>query len=229
MDQGRLFVVATPIGNLDDITFRAIETLKQCPIIACEDTRISVNLLKKFNIAATLIPYHDKNERSQTEYLIQKIKAGSQVALICDAGTPTISDPGFCIIRECKRNGIRVIPIPGPCALTAALSATGLPTHRFFFLGFPGHRESERIKILERYVNTDATLVFYESCHRIDKFLNNIFDIYGPDRVVALCKELTKIHEMILTAPIKETCETIKNLTIRGEFIVSIAPQNYSL
>ncbi|MDR1366728.1 MAG: 16S rRNA (cytidine(1402)-2'-O)-methyltransferase [Puniceicoccales bacterium] len=229
MNQGRLFIVATPIGNLDDITFRAIETLKQCPIIACEDTRTSVNLLKKFNIVATLIPYHDKNERSQTEYLIQKIKAGTQVALICDAGTPTISDPGFRIVRECKKNSINVIPIPGPCALTAAISATGLPTHRFFFLGFPGHREGERIRILEKYATADATLIFYESCHRIEKFLSNIFDIYGPDRIVAICKELTKIHEIILTAPIKEICENIKNLTIKGEFVVSVAPRNYSL
>ncbi|MDR1907126.1 MAG: 16S rRNA (cytidine(1402)-2'-O)-methyltransferase [Puniceicoccales bacterium] len=229
MNQGQLFVVATPIGNLDDMTFRAIETLKQCPIIACEDTRISVNLLKKFNITATLVPYHDKNEQLQAEYLVQKIKAGIQVAIICDAGTPTINDPGFRIVRECKRNSINVIPIPGPCALTAALSASGLPTNCFLFLGFPGHKDSERIKILAKYATFDATLIFYESCHRVEKFLNNIFNIYGPNRIVSLCKELTKIHEIILTAPIGEILGSIKNLMIKGEFVVLIAPQNYSL
>jgi 16S rRNA (cytidine1402-2'-O)-methyltransferase len=229
MNQGQLFIVATPIGNLDDITFRAIETLKQCPIIACEDTRVSVNLLKKFNINAKLIPYHDKNESLQARYLIQKIKEGTRVAVICDAGTPTISDPGFRIVRECKKNNIDVIPIPGPCALMAALSISGLPTHRFLFIGFPGHRESERIKILEQYATVDATLIFYESCHRIEKFLNNIFNAYGPNRVISICKELTKIHEMIITAPMVEIFKSIENLVIKGEFVLLIAPSNYTL
>ncbi|MDR1590703.1 MAG: 16S rRNA (cytidine(1402)-2'-O)-methyltransferase [Puniceicoccales bacterium] len=229
MNQGQLFVVATPIGNLDDITFRAIEILKRCPIIACEDTRVSVNLLKKFNISATLLPYHDKNERLQTEYLIQKIKVGVSVAIICDAGTPTISDPGFRIVRECKKNNIEVIPIPGPCALTAALSASGLPTNHFLFLGFPGHKDSERVKILEKYAAFEATLIFYESCHRIGKFLNNIFTVYGASRIVAICKELTKIHEAILTAPIADILIIVKEMTIKGEFVVLIAPQDYSL
>jgi 16S rRNA (cytidine1402-2'-O)-methyltransferase len=229
MSQGRLFVVATPIGHLDDITFRALEILRQCPIIACEDTRISAILLKKFNITATLIPYHDKNERFQTDYLIQKIKTGIQVAVICDAGTPTISDPGFRIVRECKKNNIAVIPIPGPCALTTALSVSGLPTHHFLFLGFPGHRESERIKILERYITFEITLIFYESCHRIEKFLNNIFHIYGPNRVISLCKELTKIHETILTAPIGDILSTIHKMAFKGEFVILIAPSNYRL
>ena len=185
--------------------------------------------MRKFNITATLIPYHDKNERSQTEHLIQKIRAGISIALICDAGTPTISDQGFRIVRECKKNHIDVVPIPGPCALTAALSATGLPTHHFIFLGFPGHREGERMGVLKRYAAADATLIFYESCHRIGKFLSNIFDVYGPDRTVSVCKELTKIHEIILTAPIGEICKNIENLTVKGEFVVSIAPQNYNL
>jgi 16S rRNA (cytidine1402-2'-O)-methyltransferase len=229
MNQGRLFVVATPIGHLDDITFRAIEILKQCPVIACEDTRISAILLKKFNITTTLIPYHDKNERFQTEYLIQKIKSGMQIAVICDAGTPTISDPGFRIVRECKKNDITVIPIPGPCALTAALSASGLPTHHFLFLGFPGHKESERIKILEKYTNFEATLIFYESCHRIEKFLNNIFNVYGPNRVVSLCKELTKIHETILTASIADVLSMTCKISFKGEFVVLIAPLSYRL
>ncbi|MDR2812702.1 MAG: 16S rRNA (cytidine(1402)-2'-O)-methyltransferase [Puniceicoccales bacterium] len=229
MNQAQLFVVATPIGNLDDITFRAIETLKRCPIIACEDTRVSAKLLKKFNITATLVPYHDKNERLQTKYLIQKIKTGIPIALICDAGTPTISDPGFCIVRECKKNRIDVIPIPGASALMAALSASGLPTHRFLFLGFPGHRESERIKILEKYSTMDVTLGFYESCHRIEKFLNNIFDTYGPNRFISLCKELTKIHEILLTAPISDVLSMAKKIALKGEFVVLIAPPNYSL
>jgi 16S rRNA (cytidine1402-2'-O)-methyltransferase len=144
-------------------------------------------------------------------------------------GTPTISDPGFRIVRECKINSIKVIPIPGACAVTAALSASGLPTNCFLFLGFPGHKESTRIKILEKYATGEATLIFYESCHRIEKFLNNIFHIYGPDRVVSLCKELTKIHETILTAPIGKILKEIKNLALRGEFAVLIAPNDYIL
>jgi 16S rRNA (cytidine1402-2'-O)-methyltransferase len=227
MNQGRLFVIATPIGHLDDITFRAVEILRQCSIIACEDTRISAILLKKFNITATLIPYHDKNERFQTGYLIQKIKLGMQIAVICDAGTPTISDPGFRIVRECKKNNIAVIPIPGPCALTAALSASGLPTHQFLFLGFPGHKESERIKILEKYTTSEITLIFYESCHRIGKFLNNIFDIYGHNRIVSICKELTKIHETILTAPIVDILSMTHEMPFKGEFVILIAPLSY--
>jgi 16S rRNA (cytidine1402-2'-O)-methyltransferase len=188
-----------------------------------------VNLLKKFNITATLIPYHDKNERLQTEYLIQKIRAGIPVAIICDAGTPTISDPGFRIVRECKKNNITVIPIPGPCALTAALSASGLPPHHFLFLGFPGHRESEHIKILEKYATFEGTLICYESCHRIEKFLNNIFDSYGPDRIISIGKELTKIHETILTAPIADILIIVKEMVLKGEFVILIAPSNYSL
>ncbi|MDR1434990.1 MAG: 16S rRNA (cytidine(1402)-2'-O)-methyltransferase [Puniceicoccales bacterium] len=229
MDQGQLFVVGTPIGNLNDMTFRAIEILRQCPIIACEDRRVSSHLLQHFGIGGTLIPYHDKNEQFQTEYLIQKLGEGISAAIICDAGTPTISDPGFRIVRECKRNHINVIPIPGACAVTAALSASGLPTNSFLFLGFPGHREAMRIKILEKYISSEVTLIFYESCHRIEKFLNNIFHIYGSNRTVSLCKELTKIHETILTAPIGEILKKIKNLALRGEFSVLIAPQNYAL
>jgi 16S rRNA (cytidine1402-2'-O)-methyltransferase len=229
MNQGKLFVIATPIGNLKDMTFRAIETLKQCALIACEDTRTSSHLLQHFAINAPLIPYHDKNEQTQANYLIKKIQEGMQVAIICDAGTPTISDPGFRIVRECKKNNIEVIPIPGANAMVAALSASGLPTNCFLFLGFPSHKENARIKILEKYATLDATLVFYESCHRIEKFLNNISNVYGPERIASLCKELTKIHETILTAPIGEILLKIKKTTtIKGEFVILIAPANYS-
>ncbi|MDR3317635.1 MAG: 16S rRNA (cytidine(1402)-2'-O)-methyltransferase [Puniceicoccales bacterium] len=229
MDKGKLFVVATPIGNLGDIAFRAIETLKQCSIIACEDRRVSANLLKKFTIEAKLIPYHEQNELFQVTFLLGQLLEGKNIAVICDAGTPTISDPGFRIVRECKKNDIDVIPIPGPNAAITALSASGLPTNRFLFLGFPGHKESERVKILEQYKHFEATLIFYESCYRVEKFLNNIFNIYGPDRIVSVSKELTKIHETILTASVVEILKRIKNLTIKGEFVVLIASQNYIL
>ncbi|MDR2806906.1 MAG: 16S rRNA (cytidine(1402)-2'-O)-methyltransferase [Puniceicoccales bacterium] len=229
MNPGKLFVVGTPIGNLNDITFRAIETLRQCALIACEDTRVAAHLLNRFKITATLIAYHDKNEQIQVDDLLQRIKAGTSIALICDAGTPTISDPGFRIVRACRKNNIEVTPIPGSCALTTALSASGLPTNRFLFLGFPGHKDSERIKVLGQYAAFEATLIFYESCHRIEKFLNNVLNNYGPYRIVSLCKEMTKIHEMILTAPIGDLVEKIKKITIKGEFVLLIAPPNYQL
>jgi 16S rRNA (cytidine1402-2'-O)-methyltransferase len=229
MQEGQLFVIGTPIGNLEDITFRAIETLRQCPLIACEDTRTSLHLLQRFNIKATLIPYHDRNESRQAKILLEKLRAGISIGLICDAGTPTLSDPGFRMVRECKKNGITVVPIPGASALTAALSAAGLPTNHFLFLGFPGHKESERIKILEKYASLEATLVFYESCHRIEKFLHNISNIYGPNRVISLCKELTKIHEKILTAPVGEVLPLLPQISLKGEFVVLVAPGDYNL
>ena len=229
MQEGKLFVIGTPIGNLKDITFRAVETLKQCPIIACEDTRNSLHLLQHFDIKATLVSYHDKNESLQVKFLLEKLHAGISVGLICDAGTPTISDPGFRIVRECKKNGITVVPIPGANAAITALSASGLPTNSFLFLGFPGHKESERIKILEKYAAFEATLVFYESCHRIGKFLNNIFNVYGPNRVVSVCKELTKIYEKILTAPIEKIIPQLQKMSLKGEFVVLIAPKDYNL
>jgi 16S rRNA (cytidine1402-2'-O)-methyltransferase len=229
MDRGQLFVVATPIGNLNDMTFRAVETLKQCPIIACEDRRVSSNLLRHFAINATLIPYHDHNERVQAAYLLQKINEGNSVALICDAGTPTISDPGFRIVRTCKKQGIAVIPIPGVSASTAALSVSGLPTNRFLFIGFPGHRMGERRKLLEQYASFEGTLLCYESCHRVEKFLTDIAHVYGPDRTISLCKELTKIHETILTAPISEILLQIKMMHIKGEFVILIGERGYEL
>jgi 16S rRNA (cytidine1402-2'-O)-methyltransferase len=230
MNRGKLFVVATPIGNLEDMTFRAVETLKRCTLIACEDTRTSSHLLRHFNISVPLVSYHDRNEREQVNYLLKKIEEGGEIAIICDAGTPTISDPGFRIVRECKKNDIDVVPIPGANAMIAALSASGLPTNCFFFLGFPSHKESARIKILEQYAAADGTLVCYESCHRLEKLLHNIARVYGPERVVSLGKELTKIHEMILTATVGEVLKNVKKtLIIKGEFVVLIAPARYSL
>ncbi|MDR0590719.1 MAG: 16S rRNA (cytidine(1402)-2'-O)-methyltransferase [Puniceicoccales bacterium] len=230
MSRGKLFVIATPIGNLSDMTFRAVETLKRCSLIACEDTRISSHLLRHFSISAPLIAYHDRNEREQVNFLIKKIEEGGEIAIICDAGTPTISDPGFRIVRECKKNDIDVVPIPGASAMIAALSASGLPTHCFFFLGFPGHRASARIKILEQYAAAGGTLVCYESCHRLEKFLHDIAHVYGLERVISIGKELTKIHETIVTAPVGEVLLNVKKMiTIKGEFVVLVAPARYTL
>lgn len=226
---GTLFVVATPIGNLGDCSQRAIEVLSQCPTIACEDTRTSSHLLNKFSIHANLIAYHDRNEQQQTVSLLKKLREGESVAVICDAGTPTISDPGFRIVRECKKEGISVVPVPGANAAITALSASGLPTDRFFFLGFPGHKVSTRRKLLETYKNFPATLIFYESCHRIRAFLEDILEIMGKERIVTLCKELTKIHETILTAPIYQIVEKINVIGTKGEFVVLVAPEDFQL
>ena len=224
-----LFIVATPIGNLQDLSQRAVETLHNCPIIACEDTRTSRHLLEKFNIKAELIAYHDNNEIACTAVLIEKLHQGQNVAVVCDAGTPTISDPGFRIVRECQKQNILIVPIPGPNAAITALSASGLPSNQFLFLGFPGHKSSARIHLLEIYKNFPATLIFYESCHRIEKFLREIFDTLGSERVITLCKELTKLHEFIKTDTIGNFCAQFDKITPKGEFVVLIAPSNFSL
>lgn len=226
---GTLFVVATPIGNLGDCTQRAIEILSRCSTIACEDTRTSSHLLHKFGIHAQLIAYHDRNEQQQTTFLLKKLQSGESIAVICDAGTPTISDPGFRIVRECQKLGIPVAPIPGANAAITALSASGLPTDRFLFLGFPGHKASTRRQLLETYCHFPATLIFHESCYRIQAFLNDIQEVMGAGRFVTIGKELTKIHETIFTKPIGQIVEKIDSIGIKGEFVVLIAPENFQL
>lgn len=226
---GKLYVIATPIGNLQDITFRAVETLKSCDLIACEDTRTSSILLNFYNIKKPLIAYHDKNETSQANFIAEQIISGKNIGLVSDAGTPTISDPGFRIVRLCRKKNLDVIPIPGASAAIAALSISGLPTDSFIFIGFPGHKNSSRLNILNKYKDIPATLIFYESCYRIMKFLTNIYDIYGPNRIVNISKEITKHHEQYCTGTIGAILEWIKTVTIKGEFVITIAPENFVL
>ncbi|MCC6414770.1 MAG: 16S rRNA (cytidine(1402)-2'-O)-methyltransferase, partial [Opitutaceae bacterium] len=179
---GHLYVVATPIGNLADFSPRAREILSQVALVACEDTRTTGALFARLALPRkTLVSYHEHNETEAAERLAAEIAAGKSVALVSDAGTPAISDPGFRLVRACRRLNLPVVPVPGPCALTAGLSASGLPTNGFLFVGFLPPKSSARAAFLEKYREFDYTLVLYESCHRIDKFMAEILAVLGPD------------------------------------------------
>ncbi|MHA3048244.1 16S rRNA (cytidine(1402)-2'-O)-methyltransferase [Acinetobacter sp. ANC 4641] len=202
----QLFVVATPIGHLDDMTFRAIEVLKSVSLIAAEDTRQSAQLLKHFNIETPLTACHDHNEANKIHQLIEKLKNGENLALISDAGTPLISDPGFKLVRAVQEHGIRVTPVPGACAAIAALSAVGLPSDRFSFEGFLPSKSSQRLSQLEKLKDETQTLIFYEAPHRILECVKDMQAVFGADRAVGFAREITK------------TFETIKKMTL-GELV----------
>jgi 16S rRNA (cytidine1402-2'-O)-methyltransferase len=219
---GKLFIVATPIGNLDDITFRAVETLRQADLIACEDTRQTRKLLDHYGIARPLLSYHDYNERGRSEQLLAELLAGRSIALVSDAGTPLIADPGYRLVHAARLAGVPVSPIPGPSALAAALSASGLPTDAFAFAGFLPPRSSQRRKTLENWKPLQATLVFYETPHRILEALADIDAVLGP-RPIALARELTKIHEEFLTGTAIELHTALAaRPSVKGEFVLVI-------
>ena len=206
----QLFVVATPIGHLDDISYRAIEVLKSVSLIAAEDTRTSMQLLKHFNIPTPLTACHDHNESNKIDQLIQRLLKGENMALISDAGTPLISDPGFKFVRAAQEHNIRVIPVPGACAAIAALSAVGLPSDRFSFEGFLPSKQSQRLLNLEKLKDETQTMIFYEAPHRILECVKDMANVFGADRPVGFAREITK------------TFETIRKMTL-GELIEFIA------
>ncbi len=227
---GVLYVVATPIGNLSDLSPRAVSVLKGADAILCEDTRTSRKLLTRWDIPAdSLHPYHEHNEKELAPRLTDRIAAGARLAMISDAGTPGLSDPGFRIVRECRRRGLPVIPIPGPNAAVASLCASGLPTDAFFFAGFLPPKKAARQRFFEAYRNFPHTVCLYESCHRIEKCLADIVSTLGPDRTVAVCKELTKLHEKWLVGKSGEVLEKLQSLSRKGEFVVLIASADYDL
>lgn len=204
MNTGELYIVATPLGNLKDITLRAIETLKSVDYIAAEDTRHSKGLLQHYAIETPMIALHDHNERKITDKILHSLQQGKSIALITDAGTPLISDPGFYLARTARQQGIRVIPIPGPCAAIAALSASGLPTDRFLFEGFLPVKQKARQERLERIKNLTCTLVFYEAPHRILDLIKSVEIVFGKERQAVLARELTKIYETIYAGTLSE-------------------------
>lgn len=204
-----LYVVATPIGNLSDISARAIEVLGLVDVIACEDTRHSARLLNHLNIHKPLLSYHDHNEAEQTKNLIAKLLGGQRVALISDAGTPLISDPGYQLVRQAHQHGIQVVPLPGPCALIAALSASGLPSDRFAFEGFLPAKRQARIDCLEALSAESRTLIFYESTHRIMASLQDMVAVFGGDREVVIARELTKAFETLRGGRLSELSEWV--------------------
>jgi 16S rRNA (cytidine1402-2'-O)-methyltransferase len=221
--------VATPIGHLGDLSPRAAHLLRTCDLIACEDTRVTRGLLTHLGSHRPLVSYHDHREEQQAGHLIEKLQAGQSVALVSDAGTPNISDPGFRVVRACRRAGVPVVPIPGPSALLAALCASGLPTHGFLFAGFLPPKSAARRRFLARHKDLEYTLILYESCHRIAAFAEDIVTELGPTRIVAVAREVTKKFETFLLGPAGELPARLSGDNLRGEFTVLIAPADYSL
>lgn len=226
---GHLYVVATPIGNLNDISSRAVSLLSSCDLIACEDTRTSGILLAHLGIKKPTTSYHDHNEKEKSLELVAALEEGKSICLISDAGTPAISDPGFRIVRECRRRGLPVVPVPGASALIAALSASGLPTNGFFYAGFLPPKSAARRRFLEAHADFPYTICLYESSHRITKFLAEIVDVLGPDRCISLSKEITKRHETFLTGKAAEVEKQLLSMSRKGEFVLLIAPKDFSL
>jgi 16S rRNA (cytidine1402-2'-O)-methyltransferase len=218
-----LHLVATPIGNLGDITLRALETLAGVDIIACEDTRITRRLTERYAITALLKPYHEHNAALARPKILQKLAQGASIALVSDAGTPLISDPGFKLVREVCAAGHRVIALPGPSSVLAALSVAALPTDRFFFEGFLPAKETARRARLTELSRIEATLVMFESGNRVQETLTDLADIMGA-RDGAICREMTKIHEDVRRAPLSELAHSAKTLETRGEFVLVIGP-----
>ncbi len=222
LQPGSLYVVATPIGNLEDITLRAVRILGEVDLIAAEDTRHTRKLLSHLGLSKPLISYFKDKETSRSEEIISALQNGSAVALVSDAGTPAISDPGSILVKRCHEESVPVVPIPGPSALTAALSVAGFVSPTFFFLGFLPSQLQKRRKILQSHVQNQQLLVFYESPKRICKTLADCLEIFG-DRRLFIARELTKIHEEILSGTIEEILENFSARNkIKGEFVVAI-------
>ena len=221
---GQINIVSTPIGNLKDITLRAIETLKSVDLILAEDTRIAKKLLNHFSINNRLESFNDKNESVKNENLIKKIKEGKNIAIISDAGTPLINDPGFKLIRFARKENIKVTPIPGCTAVIAGLSASGISTDKFTFLGFLPRTKIKRRKNLRQLVHKQETLIFFESVHRIESTIIDMKELFGTERKAVLCKEITKIHESFIGNNFLDITDYIKEHQdkLKGEFTIII-------
>ena len=219
---GTLFLVATPIGNLEDITLRALRVLKECDVVAAEDTRRTGQLLKHFGISKPLLSYFQFNEAQRSEELIERLRRGEKVALVTDAGSPGISDPGNRVVRAAVAAGLHVESVPGPCALIAALTASGLPADEFHFIGFLPHKSGQRRNKLESLKAFAGTLVLYESPFRIEKLLAELNEVF-PGRNVALARELTKKFEEFLRGKPGELLEIAHKRSLKGEFVVLVS------
>ena len=216
-----LTLVPTPIGNLEDITFRAIKVLKNSDTILAEDTRTSSVLLKHYGIDKKLQSFHIFNEHKSLNKLIERMKSGESMALVSDAGTPGISDPGFLLIRECIKNDLLVECLPGPTAFIPALIKSGFPTDRFVFEGFLPHKKGRQTK-LKRLSEEDRTVIFYESPHRLVKTLSQMVDFFGSERLISISRELTKVHEETKTGAIREVLSYFQTKDVKGEIVVVV-------
>jgi 16S rRNA (cytidine1402-2'-O)-methyltransferase len=222
---GTLYLVATPIGNLGDISQRAIEVLGAVDLIAAEDTRHSQRLLNHLGIRTRMQAYHEHNEAVQAERLIGKLQQGNSIALISDAGTPLVSDPGYRLLEKAHQHGIKIVPVPGACAAIAAMSVSGLPTDRFTFEGFPPAKHGARISFLQALKSEQRTMVFYISCHRVVETLNDIKEVLGSDRLATFAREITKTYETIRKATLAELHDWVSEdeQQRKGEIVLVVA------
>ncbi|MDR1232852.1 MAG: 16S rRNA (cytidine(1402)-2'-O)-methyltransferase [Puniceicoccales bacterium] len=223
----KLIIVPTPVGNLDDVSARAIDALARCDIILCEDTRVCSKLQNRLKIEKKMLLYRDDNEERQVPKIIGLIEEGNIVCLTSDAGTPGISDPGYRIVNACRRRKIPIESLPGPCALITALAASGLPSDGFLFLGFLPNKTSARTNMLKKYADFDYTLIFYESCHRILKFLKDLQSAMGATRVICVAREMTKMHEIFHVGEIGQIYDEIAAAAVKGEYVIVVAPQRF--
>ena len=218
-----LYLVATPIGNLEDITLRALRVLRECDVVAAEDTRRTGQLLKHFEISKPLLSYFQFNEAKRSEEIIERLRRGEKVALVTDAGSPGISDPGERVVKAAVAAGLRVEAVPGACALVAGLTASGLPTDEFHFIGFLPHKSGQRRNKLESLKAFEGTLILYESPYRVEKLLNELKEVF-PERQIVLARELTKKFEEYLRGTAAELISATAKRSLKGEFVVLIGP-----
>ncbi len=222
MKTGTLYLCATPIGNLEDISVRTLGILKQVDLIACEDTRHSLRLLNHFEISKPLTSYHEHNKAEKGEVLVQKLKEGANIALVSDAGTPAISDPGEDLVKRCIEEHIKVVPIPGPAALINALIVSGQSTGRFTFEGFLSMNRRSRDEHLKSLENETRTMIFYEAPHKLTRTLGDMYKVFG-DRSITIVKEITKIHESVTKATLSEAIKHFEQVIPKGEFVLVLA------
>ncbi len=223
-----LSIVATPIGNLGDMTHRAIETLKSVDFVIAEDTRHSRILFEKYGIQTPFKSFHAQSSDAKVAELVREIACGRNAAYISDAGTPCISDPGFRLIREAVKQGIQIIPIPGPSALSALVSVSGVPADSFVFHGFLPHKKG-RQTLLQSLADAKMSHIFYESVHRFSRLLDELLEFVGPDRIVVVGRELTKLHEEIFRGTVAEARAHFDEKNIKGEFVILVAPKKFTL
>jgi len=219
---GTVYLVPTPIGNMGDITARAVEVLSSVDMVACEDTRVSGNLLKKLEISKKLISYHEFNERSRAEQLVESVRAGMNIAVVSDGGSPGISDPAYRLVRAAIEHGLNVVALPGPCAIIPALTASGLPTDRFFFEGFLPQKQGARKNRLRQLSGFPHTLVFYESPHRVQKSLADALEILG-DREACLAREISKKFEQYARGPLSRIITEFAGRNVKGEIVLIVS------
>jgi 16S rRNA (cytidine1402-2'-O)-methyltransferase len=227
MFSANLYIVATPIGNLSDMTLRGIDTLKSVDYIVSEDARVTSKLLRHFNIEKPQLSYRDENKHKAIPRILELLGIGNSLALVSDSGTPLISDPGFKLVRAVLDAGYPVLSIPGPSAVIAALSISGLPTDKFTFLGFLPKKKSARRQALKRHGNLDCTVIMYESPYRVAKLLNEIEEVLG-NRYVCVAKEISKIYESVFFGPVKDLKEQFEGKKLKGEFVVLVAKEGFN-